>query len=115
MGVFALIRKSENQFCFSLLPSVFELLREELDTLKILYEVSKNVQEELSILRILEDSLGFLEDSWGFLRFPGDSKGFLRILESQDHGDYRVSVRFCRSPWGFLGILWVSLKSVQGF
>ena len=59
--------------------------------------------------------LGIPRNSWGFLRIPGDSKGFLRILRSQDHGDSRVSVGFCLNPWGFLGILRVSSKSVRGF
>ena len=79
---------------------------EGLDTSKTLYEVSKCVLGEfLKFLRIPEDSWGFQ----GILKDSAVSRS------SQDHGDSRVSVGFCLNPWGFLGILLVSSKSVRGF
>ena len=85
---------------------------EGLDTSKILYGVFTNVWEEfLWILRITEGSW----DSLGFLRIPADSKGLLRILWSQDHGNFRDSVGVCQNPWRFSRILRYSSKSVRRF
>ena len=88
---------------------IININSEGLDTSKILYGVFTNVWEEF--LWVTEGSW----DSLGFLRIPADSKGLLRILWSQDHGNFRDSVGVCQNPWRFSRILRYSSKSVRRF